>query len=735
MQRFRALFLVSLFILIAFTIAVAQEESFVPRGPDRLGEALNLVGFTRNDLGYRPKGYWSRYPNPAQMPYKLPFFDDLFAEPMRIYEFTKIMATSVEGYLSSEGLAKDNSALYKLVYFLGVDRKITGFRSYSANLDPQVDPSQPLVNAIEQIYAATGTQLNVMTFGLRPGESWRKWDKNAREELETQAAAIDTSIQRPLAALVLNVLDAYLWRQRAIRNVDPADLYAVFNIRDLAETHSGSRVYHFEIDDLSKDLDEYSLYYAGMKAVQAADDARRAFARLLDHTSLNLKAVHFDFLTPIGRIVLAGTGKDTHDYVDAAVLVDLGGDDRYTGPIGATTSLELPISIAVDCAGNDVYKYLSDETPSQGAGILGAGVLVDNGGNDTYHAKSHAQGFGLFGLGLLFDREGDDEYTMEVSGQGAGYFGLGYHFDGSGDDRFYFYGDGQGYGGPGGVGVLANYEGNDRYIAEAYSDKAGRHDYHSEGKIAISQAQGVGAGRRGDGSDGHNWAGGLGVILDLKGNDTYEAGNFSIGLGYWYGTGLAYDGEGNDLYRSVYFTQASGAHFSIGALIDEGGNDQHILYETGGAGLAFGWDFTVALLINKGGNDTYEARGNSMARADIRSNALLVDIGGDDVYIYPSNDAGRGAAPFQEGYRKLGYSYGPYNYYANSFGLLLDIGGTDRYMDQERGSNKRTPSETCRNNYTWQNPAPDSENYGYNNFGVGMDVPDGTVPEFYLLGE
>ena len=44
------------------------------------------------------------------------------------------------------------------------------------------------------------------------------------------------------------------------------------------------------------------------------------------------------------------------------------------------------------------------------------------------------------------------------------------------------------------------------------------------------------------------------MILDLRGNDTYEAGNFSIGLRYWYGTGLVYDGEGNDLYRSVYFT-------------------------------------------------------------------------------------------------------------------------------------------------------------------------------------
>lgn len=708
--------------------ATAQEKG--PAQVDRLGAALGLVGFSRDDLGYRPKGYWSRYPNPDQMPHLLPFFNDLFAEPLASYEFTCLMAMAVDAYLSAEGLEKPN-ALYQLVYFLGVDRKITGFRSYSANLDPQLDDETPLVDAIDRIYAVTGGQLTVKTFGLSPGEKWRGWDKNARQELRDQAAKLDPAIRQPLAALVLNALDAWQWRQRAMRNVSPQDLNEVFHIRDLPQTHSGSRVYHFAIDDLADDLDEPSLYYAGMKAVQAADDARHAFAAVLE-TDLDLTAADFDFVTPIGRVVLAGSGADTHAYDDAIVLVDLGGDDRYTGPVGATSSPSLPISIALDCAGNDVYNYVSEEVPAQGAGILGAGVLIDNGGNDTYTAGSHAQGVGLFGLGLLFDRDGDDSYTMTLAGQGAGYFGLGYHLDGSGNDRFYFFGDGQGYGGPGGVGVLANHSGNDQYEAEVYAEKAGRADYHSGGKIAISHAQGVGSGRRGDGSDGHNWAGGLGTLIDSSGDDTYLAGNFSVGLGYWYGTGLLFDGAGDDHYKSVYFTQGSGAHFCIGVLIDEGGNDHHELFETGGAGLGFGWDFTVALLLNKGGNDVYSAWGNSMARADIRSNALLVDIGGDDTYLYPAGTGGRGIAPFRDEYRKRGYRYGPYDFHANSFGLLLDIGGTDQYLDHSRDSDERPPSSICRDKHTWQDPAVGSENYGHRNFGVGMDVEDGTVPEFTI---
>ncbi|MBI3271833.1 MAG: hypothetical protein HYZ53_22770 [Planctomycetes bacterium] len=40
----------------------------------------------------------------------------------------------------------------------------------------------------------------------------------------------------------------------------------------------------------------------------------------------------------------------------------------------------------------------------------------------------------------------------------------------------------------------------------------------------MSNAQGRGKGRRGDGADGHSWAGGLGALLDCEGDDRYSAG-------------------------------------------------------------------------------------------------------------------------------------------------------------------------------------------------------------------
>ena len=106
----------------------------------------------------------------------------------------------------------------------------------------------------------------------------------------------------------------------------------------------------------------------------------------------------------------------------------------------------------------------------------------------------------------------------------------------------------------------------------------------------VSSSEGA-YGRRGDGSDGHSWAGGLGALVDLKGNDRHE-------------------GER--------------------------------------AGLAFGHDFTHALLVNLGGNDHYACKGDGIGFSINRSYALLIDVGGD-------GEGGRGVGRRRDvGYLKGG---------------------------------------------------------------------------------
>jgi hypothetical protein len=701
------------------TIAIAPATP--PEPIDRLGAALDSVGFTRDDLGFRPKGYWNRFPLPSGIPYTLPFFADLFAEPLHVIEYTQGMGAAVRQYLNPASYDTTDISLHRLTYILGVDRMMTGFRNYSVNLAPRIDSLRPMMDAFEQVYLGEGKQLNFTTFGSQ--SDWPDY----RKELQAATDSIPQDLQFIVAELLLNIYDAYKWRRTAVRNIDTDDAHALFAIKDLAESIGDGQIYYPEIDDIAQALDAHSLYYGCMKAAQAAETASKKLKKYLGSRGV-VGDLNFDFRSPIGRVVISGGLDDVHTRSDYAILIDLGGDDDYTGGVAGINSLDTPISVAIDCGGQDVYANDDPLVNSQGAGVLGAGILIDMAGNDRYQARKMAQGCGLFGLGILLDISGDDDYKLETSGQGCGYFGIGLNLDMTGIDTRYLFGDGQGFGGVGGIGVCADYEGNDKYTAEPYESVAHRGDYHSENKINVNAAQGAGMGRRGDGSDGHSWAGGLGMLIDIKGMDHYYSGNWTLGCGYWLGTGLVYEGEGDDLYESVYFTQASGAHYCIGAIIDEGGNDTHKLWETAGAGIAFGWDYTVAMLFDRGGNDHYEAKIISLGCAQIRSDALLIDIGGDDSYQLQAGQQGFGAATYQASY-DVPNKISPYDAYARSFALLLDIGGLDSYSDWAPDSLTISPSSVAGNDKTWLLPSRNDSLFGANNFGVGMDVADGYVPE------
>ncbi len=710
-----------LFSAAAFSTLSAQTAADIAK-TDRLGQALNEVGLSRDKLGFHPKGYWNRFPQPRHIPHILPFFEDLFAEPLKVYDFAKTMGHAAAYYLEPAHFDTAGNCLYNLVYLTGVDRKLIGFRNFGVNLNPSISETKPLLDAFEQIYGAFGKQLDFMTFNQI--SDW----PNYRRELETKTAAIPIDIQRPVATLMLNLLDSWRWHKIAVRNVDFRQYSALFDIKDLAETIGDGQIYYPEIDDIAASLDEHSLYYSAMKAVQAAETCYKELKKTASDRKKELSRLHVKFDSPLGSLVLCGTGDDETDYLDAAILIDLGGDDRHSGNCGATISPEKPLAVMIDLSGDDRYLNKSAAFPSQGSAVLGAGILIDGSGNDFYEAERQAQGCALFGLGLLLDCAGDDDYRIETSGQGCGYFGLGFALDLRGKDRRYICGDGQGFGGVGGVGICADHSGDDEYIAEPLASVFNRGDYHSENKINVNSAQGAGMGRRGDGSDGHSWAGGLGALLDSKGDDSYYSGNWTLGCGYWFGTGIVYDGEGDDCYRSVYFTQASGAHFCIGALIDEAGNDLHELRETAGAGIAFGWDYTVALFVDRGGNDRYLAKIISLACAQIRSDAFFFDIGGDDYYRIGRGTDGLGTATYRESYAKPN-RFSPYDFYAGSIALFIDIGGRDIYDEIDESGKLSVPAAKWINDGLWLSPAKGSPHYGAGNFGIGIDAGDGFIPE------
>jgi len=691
---------------------------------DILKMALDSVGLERSDIGYKQKGYWNRFP--LDTPYRLTSFDDLFAEPLMLYDYSRTMADAVKRYLAPSYLDSNSISLYPLTYSLGVDRKLGGFRSYSANLIPVSDSIRSLEKAIEKLFVSADRPSTYYTFGEKA--DWPDY----KEKIENLSKIISPETELILAKTINNLADIIYWQKLAFRNCPEKLKQRIFAIRNLAMTQSDGTVYYPEIDDLAGQIDYASLHYSALKSAALAEETADSLI-FYETITADFK---FDISTPYGRIVFLG--KDylkknkikSFDCNNTLLVIDFGNDGIFTGNCGAT-SISNPVSMFIDLGGDDIYRTATDISTC-GAGIIGIGLLYESSGNDIYETKNYSQGFGFFGVGMLYDKEGDDKYRAELSGQGCGYFGIGLCFDAEGSDNYYIFGDGQGFGGVGGgVGVLADYTGDDYYKGEPDPNIFNRPDYHSKYKINLNMVQGCGGGRRGDGSDGHSWAGGMGAIIDISGNDYYLSGNWSLGCAYWFATGIAYDGTGDDRYESCYFTQGSGAHFCNAILIDEGGDDNHELYETAGAALGFGWDFANSFLINIGGNDSYKADMISMGLAQIRSFAFLIDIGGDDLYRLGAGTDGLGQASYRPDFgkpRKLS----PYTYYVKSLGCLIDIGGTDLYLSYEKNNKKKEENHPVAKNSTiWFAPSKTDSTYGNNKFSIGIDIENGRIPEIH----
>lgn len=734
---------ISLVILLAVYCKPVQGQNTVDDNNsqnqvDALDEALGLVNLTRGDLGWRPKGYWTGFP--ADIPYKLRQFDALMAEPLANITYLRTMANSARAYLDPVMLDADppresSGALYQAVHRLGIERKFGGFRSYSCNLTAV---ATELDAAILKIYERADRPTKFITFGtVSPYPV-------IEEGLAEQMFVVPEEVRPIVGKLIMNILDAHHWANLAMRKVPLADRMAVARRLNIGEEEVDALDYCPEFDDVARAWDEASMWYAGLKCVEALDQARK---ELMFVDMEEIGAFAFDWRTPLGWVRVRGTGQDNIDCSeDTLLVVDLGGDDHYSGHIAAASGMQL-IGLLLDMGGDDNYK--GDEVV-QGAGVCGIGVLLDVSGDDIYEANQYAQGVGQFGLGACIDLSGDDEYRAKFSAQGCGYFGVGIQMDVAGNDSYTLYSEGQGFGGVNGVGVLADRLGNDKYEAVRDGAVTGRASYHSEQKISVSNAQGCAMGRRGDGADGHSWAGGMGVLIDIEGSDTYSSGNWSMGTGYWFGMGYLYDGNGDDEYSGVVWSQATGAHFCIGVLLDEGGNDKHIAVETSTNSLAFGHDFTVALLVNLGGNDIYEMDKSGLGYSINRSVAMLIDIGGDDQYR-ESVSSRPGMAIYDESRFGNWDSYSTYFADSSSLGLFLDVGGNDLYdqivvspdrhlihklvepmplplrSDNEDYANliKGTILE-CVNNSVWLDPET-SLNNEVRNFSVGVDRESGTV--------
>jgi hypothetical protein len=433
------------------------------------------------------------------------------------------------------------------------------------------------------------------------------------------------------------------------------------------------------------------------------------------------------FATEAGAVTIWPSTDDVHDAdTEGAVLfgLDLGGNDTWLGGAGANADDENPVALTVDLGGDDVYGYTpepdshdgegllaSDEGgrdnaygywPSssrigrQGSGRYGIGMVFDlGGGADTWASLRMSQGFGALGVGVLADDGGDDTYTAEAGVQGSSVFGYGLLVDGGGNDRYTSWAYSQGFGYTGGMGLLLDVAGDDVYWADPGNNFGGTTLYYSPqlpgGEGNSSFCQGAGFGFRGD-----NWSrwfsGGVGSLHDTSGNDTYTAGVFSQATGYWEGTGLLTDGRGDDAYDALYYMQGGSAHFASAILLEAGGNDRYSqTFDSYYMHTGAGHDFSLGMFLEDGGDDLYNYGGLSTGASNCQGVGVFVDKDGADTYTARST-----------------YSTGLGNHSGEceartstpSIGIFLDGGGdADVYAWPE--DERRTPDNDTTFGIEW----------------------------------
>jgi len=272
------------------------------------------------------------------------------------------------------------------------------------------------------------------------------------------------------------------------------------------------------------------------------------------------------------------------------ILIDKAGNDRYSGDTFTQGAGGFGIGILRDESGNDIYE---GALYAQGfASTYGIGLLGDKSGNDMYiiraryldeiryldHYLSLSQGFTIgfrpelsAGIGIILEREGNDYYLADIFAQGVSYwYGLGAIVDCHGNDNYVAYQYAQGAGTHLTIGVLIDKQGNDNYVAKGVSQGCG-HDLS------------------------------LGLLDDKQGDDSYVAYDLSQGAGNANGIGILIDETGDDNYsvKRRGNTQGYGdfrrEYGSIGILLDLKGKDTYTsgknksLWQKGSYGIGIDW--------------------------------------------------------------------------------------------------------------------------------------------------
>lgn len=424
-----------------------------------------------------------------------------------------------------------------------------------------------------------------------------------------------------------------------------------------------------------------------------------------------------------GRMLFVGSsGNDTYRN-NAIFTLDLNGSDIYLNNAGGGDlghgelpdgiracepsvdgGLPCEIAAAIDLGPmDDVYTPEELKKATVGSSFAGVGFLLDEGGSNYYETMKWVGGGQTAGAGTVvdlgesttynvtswdrFENATGDVYNSKTS-LGAGQTtGRGVLIDIGGDDNVTFEGvDGVGYGSIG-SGVLINAGGNDTYANEAGKFKSPS-DENDPNDTRTIFASGV--------STGSGEIGGLGIVLELGGDDVYQC------------------------RAPVLYACQGGGLLGMGLLLDSADDDQYLVenatpppYQRWGRGQGQASARGVGILGDRGGADDYESVYRATGSGSGLGIGVTMDTAGNDSY---STDDG---ASIGYGLVDIATIYTPPTS-APGLGLLWDSEGSDSYSAPDAPSYCGQRADAS----LWMELDHESETI----LGLGADIGSGSMP-------
>lgn len=623
--------------LLALCLAMAQAHAsaFDAQTLPPLPQLLQIAGAPAGSVGPNP-GQWATSPTQRQ---QFPLYRALMAQPLQAPYRAGMLAHEYKQALAS---VHDLFALTGAV----------------AGLEVSASAEQHLQRSEERLRLAADPLADSLAWmaALAPRSHWQP-------RLPSQQR-LPGELRFELALMLSSIGRAHQFLQLALARMPPALTPGLLRRQAL-----DGELLPFEEPDyrpLLALIDRQALL-AGMLDLVAAVERLKGYVS----SAKNLPIVAWRLKTPMGEIVVDTTGRDNrYRLQDPLLVLDVGGDDHYEF---LPRSAGHRISVLLDHQGNDHY-LASAPGADPSAATLGYGILWDTEGDDYYQGTQQAQASALFGAALLVDGGGNNQFVARSHAQAHAIGGLALLLGGSGNDQYTAQTHAQGSGGPLGVAVLLDPAGDDHYLLNntpliRESPQLPQHN--------TSMGQGAGRGLRADPVDGRASSGGIGILLDLAGNDHYEAQVFAQGVGYQEGLGLLIDDGGNDQFDAAWYAMGAGAHSGAGVLLKRGdGNDSYRASHSMVLGAAH--DFSVGVFVDEGGDDQYMMGDLGLGAAHDNSTALFVDAAGDDRYQVTAQACRAfGTAQLSE--------WGSVRESLLNLALFMDLGGTDTYPAHCKG--------------------------------------------------